>query len=156
MTLTRDRTRELACRDARCSPAWTPRGLERIADRASRGRRSPADTSSPARARSGPGSSSSRAARVRVVRDGDGRRRASARATSSASCPSSTAGRAIAQVIADGPTACLALASWDFEAVVRERARGRARHPARPGRPAARRDAKGTGTEPRPVDDARR
>ena len=26
----------------------------------------------------------------------------------------------VAQVIADGPTLCLALASWDFEAVVRE------------------------------------
>jgi len=26
----------------------------------------------------------------------------------------------VAQVIADGPTTCLALASWDFEAVVRE------------------------------------
>lgn len=26
----------------------------------------------------------------------------------------------VAQVVADGPTVCLALASWDFEAVVRE------------------------------------
>ena len=26
----------------------------------------------------------------------------------------------VAQVVADGPTTCLALASWDFEAVVRE------------------------------------
>ncbi len=26
----------------------------------------------------------------------------------------------VAQVIADGPTACLALASWDFEAVIRD------------------------------------
>ncbi len=26
----------------------------------------------------------------------------------------------MAQVVADGPTTCLALASWDFEAVLRE------------------------------------
>ena len=39
-------------------------------------------------------------------------------ATSSASCRSSTDSRAIAQVIADGPTTCLALATWDFEAVL--------------------------------------
>ena len=80
---------------------------------------SPPTTSSPARARSAPGSSSSRAA-------APGRPRRGRRSPTLG--PGDFFGELsvldgqprIAQVIADGPTTCLALASWDFEAVVRE------------------------------------
>ena len=88
-------------------------------------------TSSPARARSGPGSSSSSSGGARV----DPRRRRS----SPGSGPGEFFGELsvldgrprVAQVVADGPTTCLALASWDFEAVAARgagrRAGGRAR-----------------------------
>ena len=53
------------------------------------------------------------------MRDGETLAEPWARATSSGSCPCSTAPRN-AQVVSNEPTICLALASWDFEAVVHE------------------------------------
>ena len=57
------------------------------------------------------------------VRVDPGRRRHSPSwvpATSSGSCPCWTGKPRNAQVVSTEPTTCLALASWDFEAVVRD------------------------------------
>ena len=117
MTLTRERTTELLSQ-TRLFAGIDADGLARIADRIPSST-SRAIGSSPARARSAPGFFIVASGSVRVVRDGetlatlergdffgelsvlDGKPRN-------------------AQVVSNEPTVCLALASWDFEAVVDE------------------------------------
>ena len=155
MTLTRDRTTELL--------RPTPPVRRRRRGRPGPHRRPdpsrstfPPTTSSPARARSGPGSSSSPSGRVRVVRDGETLADArSGRLLRGAVGPRRQAAERPGRRRTE-PTICLALASWDFEAVVARAAERRAGHPARAGRSAARPDRSRTGTEPptaRPSDD---
>ena len=123
MTLTRDRQVGAARRRPACSTASTPTGMDRIARGRRRGRVPGRSRHRPAgRDRDRASSSSSSGGGPGRPRRRDARRR-SARATSSGSCRSSTGSRAIAQVVAVGPTTCLALASWDFEAVLLEEPR---------------------------------
>ena len=115
------------------------RGPGRIADRIGRDRRSRRPRDRP------PGRDRDRVLRdrrratVRVVRDGE---------TLAELGPGDFFGELSvldgkprnAQVVSTEPTVCLALASWDFEAVVARAAERRAGHPARAGRAAARAD----------------
>ncbi len=95
--------------------------------------------SSPARATSGRASSSSRPGRVGVVRDGERDRHArSGRVLRRAVGPRRQP--RTAQVVAAEPTICLALATWEFEAVVREQPTVALSRHARPGDAPARAD----------------
>ena len=119
MTLTADRPRR-ADRRMPAVPGSGARGPRRRRGGRDRGRLPGRTGRSPARARSGPGSSSI------VERQGAGRPRR--RRSSPASGPGEffgelsvlDGGPRVAQVDRRGPTRCLAIASWDFERVLRE------------------------------------
>ena len=134
-TITHDDRAELLAR-APLLAGVGPEGIAPSRDASSRSS-SRRITSSLDRARSAPDSSLIASGSVRVVRDGQ---------TIARIGPGDFFGELsvldgqprVAQVIADEPTVCLALASWDFEAVVKEQPARRAGHPAWARRPAPR------------------
>lgn len=117
MTLSRERTIELLA-DTRLFSAVDPAGLERIADRVTE-LEVAADRVIARQGEIGTGFFMIVSGLVRVVRDGE---------ILAELGPGTFFGELSvldgqprnAQVVSIGPTVCLALASWDFEAVVRE------------------------------------
>ena len=117
MTLSRERTIELLA-ETRLFSAVDPAGLERIADRVTE-LEVAADRVIARQGEIGTGFFMIVSGLVRVVRDGE---------TLAELGPGTFFGELSvldgqprnAQVVSIGPTVCLALASWDFEAVVRE------------------------------------
>lgn len=117
MTLSRERTIELLA-ETRLFSAVDPAGLERIADRVTE-LDVAADRVIARQGEIGTGFFMIVSGLVRVIRDGE---------TLAELGPGTFFGELSvldgkprnAQVVSIGPTVCLALASWDFEAVVRE------------------------------------
>lgn len=117
MTLTREETTQLLAR-TRLFAGVDAAGLERIAARATE-LEVPADRVIARQGEIGTGFFIVVSGAVRVVRDGE---------TIARLGPGEFFGELsvldgrprIAQVVSSGPTTCLALASWDFEAVVQE------------------------------------